>query len=143
MREYKYDTFKSKKRLKEDCNKICTVPGCGNSVTIFKGPGDKTHCREHQLARFEYGGTGVPGRYHTYHRNQDFTCSECNWSILDDPRLADVEDEMVKRQIARTILHGDHQIRKADGGDDSAENIKSLCCVCHAKKTMINKDYQV
>jgi 5-methylcytosine-specific restriction endonuclease McrA len=140
MRHYRFDQIKSKNRLMEDYNKICIVPGCGHNVTIFKGPGDKTHCREHQISRFEYGGTGVPGRYHTYHRSQEYTCIECGWAILEDPRLADVTDEMEKRQIARIILHGDHSVRKADGGEDTAENVRSLCAVCHAKKTVLNKD---
>lgn len=142
MREYRYDIIKSKKRLLEDCNKTCILDGCNNNITIFKGPGDKSYCREHQLALINYGGTGVPGRDHTFHRSQEFTCVECGWEILKDPRLADVKDEMLKRQIARYILHGDHVIRKADGGDDSAENVRSLCTVCHAKKTMINEDYK-
>jgi len=40
-------------------------------------------------------------------------------------------------------MHGDHNgLRKADGGDDSEENVKALCYVCHAKKTILNEDYK-
>jgi 5-methylcytosine-specific restriction endonuclease McrA len=39
-------------------------------------------------------------------------------------------------------MHGDHQERQADGGDDTAANIRSLCYVCHAKKTVLNEDYR-
>lgn len=89
----------------------------------------------------EYGGMGRIDRPHTFHR--DWVCSECGYNALEDPRLQDIEDEMVKRRVARVLMHGDHNItRRADGGDDSAGNVKCLCVVCHAKKTVINEDYK-
>lgn len=36
----------------------------------------------------------------------------------------------------------DHQKRQADGGDDSAENIRSLCLNCNSDKTILNEDWR-
>lgn len=141
LRDPNYDKKKSGKRLAEDAHKICIVVGCNYPLTSKEGPGDKSLCREHQLYMREYGGPGRLDRPHTFHRSKEYICIECGWEILKDFRLADIKSEMKKRQVARTLLHGDHKIRQADGGDDSAENIKSLCAVCHAKKTMQNEDY--
>ena len=83
---------------------------------------------------------GRADRPHTFHRKWE--CSDCGYQPLEDPRLADITDEMQKRRVARILMHGDHNTtRKADGGDDSADNIRSQCVVCHAKKTVLNKDY--
>jgi hypothetical protein len=142
MREIRYDQLKSKKRLLEDHNKTCQMVGCNNTLTLFKGPCEKIYCREHQLAHNEYGGPGVSGKPHTFQRSPDFICPSCGWEILKDPRLADITDEKVKRQVARYVFHGHHGIRKADGGDDSKENVKGLCVVCHGKETMLNRDYR-
>jgi 5-methylcytosine-specific restriction endonuclease McrA len=87
----------------------------------------------------EYGGMGRIDRIHTFHR--DWVCDECGYNALEDPRLADITDEMTKRRVARVLMHGDHQNRQADGGDNSKANIRSLCFVCHAKKTILNEDY--
>lgn len=79
-------------------------------------------------------------RPHTFQRTWE--CSCCSYDALEDPRLQDIEDEMIKRRVARTLIHGDHsKVRKADNGDNSAENIRSLCFVCHAKKTILEEDY--
>jgi hypothetical protein len=141
MLEAIHDTVKSRSHLRKTVGKICNVPGCNNPLTIFNGPGSDTLCREHQLNLVEYGGLGKPARPHTFHR--DWVCIECNTNVLEDPRLADVADEAIKRRIARSLMHGDHNIkRKADGGDDTAENVKSLCFVCHAKKSTLEEDWQ-
>lgn len=141
MRELKFDVPKTMAQIKKDLGKTCSVPGCGQPLTNMQGPGSGVLCREHQLFQREYGGMGRYDRPHTFHRT--WCCSECGWTPLDDPRLADVEDEMIRRRIGRVLMHGDHHIdRKADGGEDTAENVKSLCVVCHAKKTIINEDYK-
>jgi 5-methylcytosine-specific restriction endonuclease McrA len=106
----------------------------------MQGPGSAVLCREHQLKQREYGGMGRMDRPHTFHR--DWICEECGYTALEDPRLVGVEDEMVKRRIARTLIHGDHnKTRRSDGGNDSKENVKSLCFVCHAVKTTLEEDY--
>jgi hypothetical protein len=107
----------------------------------MRGPGSDSLCRGHQIFQREYGEMGRLDRPHSFHRNWE--CSECGYNPLEDTRLADITDEMEKRRVARVLMHGDHNgVRKADGGDDSAENVKCLCVVCHAKKTILNKDYR-
>jgi hypothetical protein len=136
-----YDKIKSPSQLTSDMSKQCSLPGCDNPLTHMEGPGSEVLCREHQLKQREYGGMGRIDRPHTFHR--DWVCSECGYNVLEDPRLADIEDEMTKRRVGRVLMHGDHHgERRADGGDDSAENIKCLCVVCHAKKTILNEDYK-
>ena len=136
-----YDKMKSPSQLTADMNKTCTIPGCNSPLTHMEGPGSAVLCRLHQLNQREYGGMGRIDRPHTFHR--DWVCSECGYNVLEDPRLADIEDDMTKRRVGRVLMHGDHHgERRADGGDDSAENIKCLCVVCHAKKTILNEDYK-
>lgn len=138
MRESIYDKFKPLSQQRREAGKKCSH--CDEPLTLFQGPGSDTLCRDHQLIMIEYGGVGRLDRPHSFHRNANFICDDCGWSILDDHRLAGIEDEDKKRQVARILLHGDHLIRQADGGDDSKENVKSLCVVCHAKKTVLNND---
>ncbi len=139
MRDPVFDKLKSPAQLKKDLGKTCKV--CGEQVSQFEGPGSDVLCREHQIQQREYGGMGRIDRPHTFHR--DWVCIECGYNALEDPRLRDIEDEMLKRRVGRVIMHGDHHNeRKADGGSDSKENVKSLCFVCHAKKTILNEDYR-
>jgi hypothetical protein len=140
MRELKWDQPKSLSQLKKEQGKVCSVPGCGKPLTHMQGPGSGVLCRDHQIQQREYGGLGRYDRPHTFHRK--WVCDECGTNVLEDPRLADIEDEIVKRRVARILMHGDHQERQADGGDDTAANIRSLCYVCHAKKTVLNEDYR-
>lgn len=118
----------------------CCVEGCNQPISQMSGPGSDVLCRDHQLKQREYGGMGRYDRPHTFHR--DWVCVECGYNVLEDHRLADITDEVVKRRVARVLMHGDHHERQADGGSDSALNVRSLCFVCHAKKTVINEDYR-
>ena len=141
MLEAIYDKFKSNSQIRRDFGKTCSVPGCDHPITAFKGPGSDSLCRDHQLKLVEYGGLGKLDTMHSFHR--EWVCEECNTNVLEDPRLADVEDDHIKRRIARSMMHGDHHIkRKADGGEDTAENVKSLCFVCHAKKSALEEDWR-
>jgi 5-methylcytosine-specific restriction endonuclease McrA len=141
MRNAQHDKMKNPAQLSKDMGKTCSIPGCDKPLTHMDGPGSDSLCREHQLYQREYGGMGRLDRPHTFHRT--WVCSECGTNVLEDHRLADIEDEMTKRRVARILMHGDHHgERRADGGDDTAENIKSLCFVCHAKKTVLNEDYK-
>lgn len=107
----------------------------------MKGIGESILCREHQLEQREYGGMGRIDRPHTFHRK--FECDECGYNPKEDERLADITDKEIKHRVMRMLMHGDHAVeRKADGGGDSAENIRSLCYVCHAKKTALNEDWR-
>lgn len=138
MRDPKFDNLKNPGQLKRDLGKTCKV--CSEPVSQFEGPGSDVLCREHQIQQREYGGMGRIDRPHTFHR--DWVCDECGYNSLEDPRIVEIEDELVKRRVARVIMHGDHQHRQADGGSDSKENVRSLCFVCHAKKTILNEDYR-
>jgi hypothetical protein len=141
MRNTIYDKMKSASQLEKELDRVCSIPGCGKGLTHMQGPGSEVLCREHQLFQREYGGMGRIDRPHTFHRT--WCCSECGYNPLEDERLQDIEDEDIKRRVARVLMHGDHHgERRADGGDDTKENIKSLCVVCHAKKTIINEDYK-
>lgn len=140
MRDPNFDKIKSNSVLIKEFGKTCKIDGCNNPLTHMQGPGEKVLCREHQIIQREYGGMGRIDRPHTFQR--DWICDECGTNILEDPRLAAIEDEMVKRRVGRTVMHGDHNIvRKADGGDDSRENVRSLCPICHAIKTILGGDY--
>lgn len=139
MREMLWDQPKSLAQQKKELGKVCSVHGCGKPLTHMKGPGSESLCREHQLGQIEYGGLGKIERPHSFHRG--WVCDECGTNVLELPQLQDVTDEDKKRQIARYLMHGDHQERQSDGGGHHAENIRSLCVVCHAKKTMLNEDY--
>lgn len=133
---------KSTAKLKEQLEQglTCTIDGCDHLLTNRTGEGQNLLCKAHQKYLRRFGGMGRLDRPHTFQRTWE--CSCCGYNALEDPRLQDIEDEMTKRRVARTLMHGDHsQVRKADGGDDSADNIVSLCFVCHAKKTILNEDY--
>ena len=140
MRDMIWDQTKSLAQLKKEQGKTCSIPGCGKPLTHMQGPGSEVLCRDHQIQQREYGGMGRIDRPHTFHRK--WTCSCCGYNPLEDPRLEDIEDEMVKRRIGRILMHGDHIERQSDGGLDTEDNIDSLCYVCHAKKTVLNEDYK-
>jgi 5-methylcytosine-specific restriction endonuclease McrA len=141
MKDAKWDELKSMSQMIKEADKVCFLKDCGQPLTPFKGEGSSVLCRVHQLDLVERGGMGRIDRPHTFYRS--WICDECNTDILQDPRLKDIEDEMMKRRIGRVLMHGDHnKVRKADGGEDTSENIRSLCYVCHAKKTMMNEDYK-
>jgi len=138
MRDYIWDQPKSLEQLKKEYGKCCSIPGCGQPLTAFKGLGQDL-CREHQLFQIEYGGMGRKDRPHTFHRT--WTCGICGWDAWNDPRFAGLSDED-KSRVIRILMHGHHsETRKADGGDDSAENTVGICVICHAMETVKNKDY--
>jgi len=141
MRNHRWDKLKTAQTIKREMGRTCVVDGCEEPLTVFQGPASDSCCRRHQMIEVNYGGVGRVSRPHTFHRNTDFTCDHCGWQILEDDRLSDIQDQMMRRQVARILLHGDHHlVRAADGGSNSADNIRSLCVVCHAKKTVLNQD---
>jgi len=144
MLESKWDRFKSYSQIRKEIDMCCTVEGCNNPLTHFKGLGESVLCREHQLNQREYGSTGRLDRLHTFHRT--FTCDECGKNSVEEvdkkyPDLKNSDPDTFYR-LCRNRVIGDHQKRKADGGDDSAENIRTLCLDCNSDKTILFKDYR-
>lgn len=147
FRSLEGDVLKSPREQKRIFNENlkCTVDGCDNPLTEFRGPGQDSCCRDHQIGLVEYGNYGRIGRNHTFHRSD--TCQCCKRDINDDPRWKECEEyfgvtltERQKNEIKRRYNHGDHDRRKADGGDNSEENINAYCSFCHWVKTTINDD---
>jgi HNH endonuclease len=122
-------------------NKInCKLIDCAEPISTFEGPGSNCLCRVHQLQTIEYGGLGKPERPHTFYRN--WVCECCGYDAREDPLILSIEDPFEQLQAMRNVMHGDHIIRKSDGGADSAENIQALCLRCHAIKTIREKDFR-
>ena len=119
---------------------ICKLADCDEELTIFEGPGSNSYCREHQLLLVEYGeGLGKADRPHTFYRG--WVCGKCAYDPRQDSQFDDIEDPFHKLRCMRGVMHGDHLIRKSDGGDDTKKNIQTLCCRCHMIKTYKEKDY--
>ncbi len=139
------DKKKSPAKCIEAVNKQCEIPGCTKHLTIYQGSGQDTLCRKHQRELIDRGGYGRLEKKHTFHRAD--VCKCCGLDIMDDPRweLAakyfDVEftDKQI-HEIKRRNMHGDHEITRADGGDDSEENTNAYCTFCHWVKTVISGD---
>lgn len=144
IRKPEDDGRKTLSQIKEQraAGKICIIDDCNNPLTTYKGPGDKHLCREHQVQQREYGGMGRVDRLHSFSR--DWCCTWCGYSPKDDPWFDEQQwdDELHKIRAMRSTLIGDHTERKVEGGSDSKENVQTLCRVCDAKKTVLNKDYQ-
>jgi len=141
------DRLKSAGILKEQVRlqAKCQHPNCTNDLTIFDGPGSDILCRLHQLELVEYGGYGKISKPHTFHRSD--ICECCGHDINQDFRwekamafFGVTPTEKQISEIKRRYNHGDHDHRKADGGDDSAENTNAFCTFCHWFKTVINND---
>lgn len=137
---------KSAAKLKEQIDKglTCTIPGCTNPLTHKTGPGSDLLCKKHQKNLREFGGTGRIDRPHTHHRK--WVCDECGKNVREEvrkkfPELED-KDPILFNRLCRNRIIGDHIIRRADGGDDSEENLQSLCKDCEADKTILNEDWR-
>ena len=135
------DDFKSSTERKQifEEKRSCTLVDCQNLLTEFKGPGQDVLCRKHQVEQIEYGGFGRYDRPHTFHRG--FVCDECGQDARELPVIKAIQDEVVKMRAIRSIMHGDHQHLKSEGGSDAEKNIRRLCIICHMVKTMVEQDY--
>ncbi len=142
MRKMIWDQQKTITQLRRDQGKTCTIPGCNSPVTHMQGPGSSTLCREHQLKLADYeGGMGRMDRPHTFHRKH--FCEECGYNPFEDPKYEKYKDNpALFNRLCRNQIIGDHQHRRSDGGEDTEENIKSLCLRCNADKTILNEDYR-
>lgn len=144
MREMQWDQPKPFSQIKKEGNKVCSVPGCGKPLTHMQGPGSESLCREHQLNLVEYGGVGKIDRPHTFHRK--WICDECGKDVSLEvdkkyPGLKDTDPATYNR-LCRNRIIGDHIVRRSDGGEDTEDNIQSLCLDCNSDKTILSEDYR-
>ena len=142
LRDPKFDKPKGLAQIQRDMGKICKA--CGEPVSNFEGPGSDVLCRKHQIGQRQYGGTGRIDRPHTFHRT--FVCDDCGKDVATEvgkkyPTLQESDPTLFNR-LCRNRVIGDHIIRRADGGDDSAENVQTLCLDCNSDKTILNEDYK-
>lgn len=139
-----YDVVKSATVLRTEIGKTCIVPGCNEHLTQMQGPGSGVLCRTHQLKQREYGGMGRIDRLWTFHRKKH--CQQCGFNPFEDTAnkhfsLSETNPDLWNR-LCRNKLIGDHIIRKADGGNDTEENIQTLCLNCNSDKTIFNEDWR-
>jgi hypothetical protein len=138
------DVRKSASQLKEQLEngKTCTLDGCNEPLTMFKGPGDKYLCRAHQKMQREYGEMGRLDRPWTFAR--EWTCAWCGYNPNEDSWFSQQkwDSEEHKNRAMRAMLVGDHKIRKADGGSDAKDNVQTLCQNCNSKKSTLNHDHK-
>lgn len=140
------DVRKSQAAIRKQIEKnlVCCIDGCGQPLTQFEGPGSDSLCRQHQLKQREYGGTGRLDRPHTFHRK--WVCDHCGKDVSEEVRKKypemEEKDPITFNRLCRNRIIGDHIIRRADGGDDSEENLQSLCLDCDSDKTILNEDYR-
>jgi hypothetical protein len=123
---------------------VCCIDGCGKPISQMTGPGSDKLCRDHQLKQREYGGVGRFDRPHTFHRS--WICVECGVDVSIEvakkyPGLQE-QDPILFNRLCRNRVIADHKIRRADGGDDSAENVQNLCLNCNSDKTIVNEDWR-
>lgn len=113
-------------------------------MTQYEGPGSDSLCRPHQLKQREYGGVGRLDRPHTFHRK--WVCDHCNKDVAEEVRKKypnmEESDPIKFNRLCRNRVIGDHIVRQADGGDDSEENLQSLCLDCNSDKTILNEDFR-
>ena len=146
LRDPSKDELKSQGVLKEQIRlrHMCTVDGCKSALTIFEGPGSDVLCRDHQLKLVEYGGAGKIERLHTIHRK--WVCDDCGVDVSEQVRAKypnlEQDNAVLFNRLCRNRIIGDHQVRRADGGNDSEENIRSLCLNCNSDKTIISEDWR-
>lgn len=137
---------KSPSKLKEQLQKglTCTLEGCSNPLTQKTGPGSDKLCRQHQKLQKEFNGPGRLDRPWTFFRK--WTCDDCGKDVREEVRKKyphlEEDDPIVFYRMCRNRMIADHIVRRADGGDDSEENIQSLCLDCNSDKTILSEDWR-
>jgi len=131
--------MKSFSAIQQHAGRQCSMPGCYEDITMFKGKGESVYCRKHQLGLVEHGGLGRSDRPYTL--NKEWCCSKCGYDPRTDPRFDAMLDPVMRNQAQRATIIGDHKLRSHDHGTDSRENIQTLCYVCNAIKSAEAKDW--
>ena len=140
------DKLKSQSVLREQIRlkSVCCMDGCDKLLSMFEGPGSDVLCRDHQLKLVEYGGAGKIDRLHTLHRK--WVCDDCGVDVSEQVKAKyptlEKENPVLFNRLCRNRIIGDHQVRRADGGNDSEENIRSMCLNCNSDKTILSEDWR-
>jgi 5-methylcytosine-specific restriction endonuclease McrA len=118
----------------------CKIPGCGRPITVLTGTCSESLCDFHLEKDHSRGGMGRLNKPYTYHR--EFVCDHCGFDFRQHPIIKNIQDKKLQNRVLRSCIVADHMTRRVDGGDDSKENIQSLCRVCDAIKTTLDEDYR-
>lgn len=126
-------------------NTTCTLPGCSDHLTIFKGPGSNSLCRNHQLMQREYGGHGRLDRPYTFWKKNH--CEECGHSPIKHNKKIKALPQPYRQILGMMMLHVDHlevggQSKYTKGHEiNHPANLKTLCQECHMLKTYTSGDH--
>lgn len=116
----------------------CKAPGCEKPLTMWKGPGEKDYCDEHQRNLVDYGGLATTKK--VYSQMRESCCSECGFDPAKLPRVKKYEnsDPVMFNRLIRSAITVDH----IDGNHENnePENLQTLCSNCHNIKTIENGD---
>lgn len=125
----------------------CTVPGCANDVTIYRGVGESIYCRDHQLQLIENGGLAKANRPYTFHKQ--WCCSHCGYDPREDRRFDRIEDPKIKKMAQRATLICDHIVTQQRAEKlgwtfdqiHGADNIQTICGICDKIKSAEEGDW--
>jgi len=137
FRDHKIDSPKIGELLRRSLTEQCRSKGCKQLLTPFEGPGSDKYCREHQLKLMDYGGLAKVSKEHSFSRKE--FCEVCGWEPASDPRISSIEDPVVKNMVIRSVLDVDHI--DGDHFNNDPKNHQTACKICHAIKTMVNRDF--
>ena len=139
------DTMFSNKVVEYRTTKKCSLAGCDNHLTFFKGPGSRLYCREHQLLLREYGGHARCDREYTFWK-KDY-CEECGHRPMRDNKVIAAIAEPFRTILGKMMLHVDHIVTagkekyKSSNHVNHPDNLKTLCQECHMLKTYTSGDH--
>jgi len=126
----------------------CTVPGCNNDITIYKGLGESIYCRNHQLNLKENdNGLAKQDRPYTFHKK--WCCSWCGYDPREDQRFDRMVDPKIKKQAQRATLICDHIVKQELAQKlgwtydqiHGPDNIQTLCQICEKIKSAESGDW--
>ena len=137
------EQYTSKYTVEKRLNSTCTLPGCTEHLTLYKGPGSRLLCRTHQLRLREYGGPGRLDRKWSFWK-KDY-CEECGHNPKHNTQLAHL-DEPLRSTLANMMLHVDHvnaagKDKYSNADVNHRDNLRTLCMECHMIKTLLDGDH--
>lgn len=115
----------------------CNLEYCNEQRSQYKGIGGRL-CEHHQSLLREYGGPARTDRPWTFHKKKSCDC--CGFTPWKHPKVAMIEDELIRDRTAWGMLIVDHIHTQRDGGCDSPENTQTLCLNCNQIKSTLAGD---